>query len=543
MSVTSGFSGRWDRRWSWMVLLGVLILVALIRIRLAPMPLERDEGEYALAGQFVLQGHAPSSYVYTMKLPGVPAVYAVMMAMLGQTAVGIHFGLLVANVVSAILVLLIAQKLFAGPAAFFSAMAFAALSLNPALLGLAAHATHFVALFVLGGCWLLLNWEGETPWYGIVLAGISFGLAFLMKQTAIFFILFGVALLLFQNATKTSKNIRLNIVKVFLYFLGVIFPYVATCLFVWGAGGFRKFWFWTVLYAREYASRFTLVEGIQILRSTLLETIGSGLSLWILGLAGLISLGGASTRKNYGLLFLLFFIASFLAVCPGFYFRQHYFIVMLPAIALLGGLALERFSKALGDSEFRMLQFWAPVGIGIFAVGYPFWAERDTYFKNSPLRVCRSLYGANPFPESPVIAKYLKDHMAPTATVAVLGSEPQICFLANRKPATGYIYTYGLMEPQPFARRMQGEMIREIEASKPEYFVFAQVRTSWLPQNDSDQTIFMWCHEYLQNQFELVGLADIYSAEKTEFRWDQELAGYVPKSQNLVLVYRRKVML
>ena len=35
--------------------------------------------------------------------------------------------------------------------------------------------------------------------------------------------------------------------------------------------------------------------------------------------------------------FLLF---SFLAVCPGFYFRRHYFILMLPAIALLAGVAV-----------------------------------------------------------------------------------------------------------------------------------------------------------------------------------------------------------
>ena len=46
--------------------------------------------------------------------------------------------------------------------------------------------------------------------------------------------------------------------------------------------------------------------------------------------------------------------------------------------------------------------------------------------------------------------------------MAVLGSEPEIYFLARRHSATGYIYTYGLMEAQPFARRMQDEMIREI---------------------------------------------------------------------------------
>ena len=57
----------------------------------------------------------------------------------------------------------------------------------------------------------------------------------------------------------------------------------------------------------------------------------------------------------------------------------------------------------------------------------------------------------------------------------MLGSEPQIYFYSQRRSATGYLYTYPLMEPQPFARRMQEEMIREIESTQPEFVVLVLV--------------------------------------------------------------------
>ena len=38
--------------------------------------------------------------------------------------------------------------------------------------------------------------------------------------------------------------------------------------------------------------------------------------------------------------------------------------------------------------------------------------------------------------------QYIRNHSGPDALVAVLGSEPEIYFLAHRHSATGYIYTY-----------------------------------------------------------------------------------------------------
>jgi len=76
---------------AWWVLFAVLIgTVVFIRLRLLGIPLERDEGEYAYAGQLMLQGIAPYQLAYNMKFPGTYAVYALIMALFGQTPAGIR---------------------------------------------------------------------------------------------------------------------------------------------------------------------------------------------------------------------------------------------------------------------------------------------------------------------------------------------------------------------------------------------------------------------------------------------------------------------
>jgi len=106
--------------------------------------------------------------------------------------------------------------------------------------------------------------------------------------------------------------------------------------------------------------------------------------------------------------------------------------------------------------------------------------------------VSRTIYGANPFPESVRIAEYLRDHTEADDTIAVLGSEPQIYFYSKRHSATGYIYTYELMEPQSYARQMQEEMIQQIESARPKYLIWIGVPASWLQQATSEDLILAW---------------------------------------------------
>ena len=146
------------RPWAALVI-AVLVFaaVAFIRLRLAGAPLERDEGEYAYAGQLILQGVPPYQAAYNMKLPGTYAAYAALMAVFGQSAGGIHRGMLLVNGGAVLFLFLLGRRLFSTGAGLAAGACYALLSTCPDILGTSAHATHFVVLPALAATWLLLR--------------------------------------------------------------------------------------------------------------------------------------------------------------------------------------------------------------------------------------------------------------------------------------------------------------------------------------------------------------------------------------------------
>src|SRR5262245_45938328 len=162
----------------------VLGLVIAIRVRLLGIPLERDEGEYAYAGQLMLQGIPPYMLAYNMKFPGTYAAYALIMAIFGQTIVGIHLGLLLINAATILLIFLLGLRLIDSIAGIAAAMTCAVLSVSPSVFGFAAHATHFVMLPTLGGILLLLTESDERNFGRLFVSGLLFGTSLLMKQPA-----------------------------------------------------------------------------------------------------------------------------------------------------------------------------------------------------------------------------------------------------------------------------------------------------------------------------------------------------------------------
>src|SRR5208283_2554875 len=173
-----------QRPWTWWFMVAVLVVVAVVRLRLLNFPLERDEGEYAYAGQLMLQGIPPYQLAYNMKFPGTYAAYAVIIALFGPTPAGIHFGVLCLTTLTALMLFWLGKKMLDPTAGIVAASAYAVLAASPSMLGLAGHATHFCAFFATAG--LCAMWQARQNRNGLVVlaAGLLFGTAVLMKQQA-----------------------------------------------------------------------------------------------------------------------------------------------------------------------------------------------------------------------------------------------------------------------------------------------------------------------------------------------------------------------
>ena len=498
----------------WLLFAFALLAVVSARIRLLGIPLERDEGEYAYAGQLLLEGIPPYKLAYNMKFPGAYGAYTLIMAVFGQTPTGVHIGLLIVNLGTIALLYLIGRRLLNQVGGLAAASAYAILSLSPSVLGYAGHATHFVVLPFLGALLLLLRPPGKRSLPVLFASGALMGVAILMKQPGLYLAFFG-GLYLLWNDFSARLSWRSIFWRGLIYILGVGASLGMAFFLLWRVGVFEKFWFWTIEYAWAYSSLTSLEIGRQCLIRNFPRVVDYGWFLWLFAGIGMTACFW-NMRAKRGRVFLLGVMAfSALAVSAGLYFREHYFILALPAISLLAAAAIIALTDLLPAGS-RFARF-LPLLIFGLALALPLIGRRDFLFVRSPAEDLHQIAWDNPFPESIPIARYLRDHTRPDETIAVLGSEPQIYFYSQRHSATGYIYMYGLMENHREAPRMQKEMIREIEEARPKYLVFVSVEPSWMMLKTSDRMILDWINTYLQAHYTGVGLVNVYSDRPAEY--------------------------
>ena len=553
---------------AYLTLVAAIIIVSFIRIRLLSFPLERDEGEYAYFGQLILQGIPPYKLAYNLKFPGTYYSYAMIMAVFGQTVQGIRLGLLFLNIGSLVFLFFLARKLFNGFVASCAVLSFGVLMVSPAIAGQAAHATHFVTFFMLAGLWFLLKALDNSRMVFYLLSGLLTGFAFLMKQSGVFFIFSSGLMIIFryimispplvsdspQHHTSSPHPSILHPASRILhpasrilhpasryltiFIIGSFIPLLTVFILLYTSGVFSKFWFWTVNYPAVYASRYPLSQAFSAFSANFPIVYSSFTVLWIivgLGIGTLYFHPAAKLNKLYIWLLLL---ASVCTVIPGFYFRNHYFVTVLPVTAILCGIFPDFLSRKIKGS---FKQAWImSLLIMIFIIITGLNERKDYYFNERPDDLCSRMLAENPFSEAIPVARYIRANSQPVDRVFVFGSEPEIYFYSGRRAASGYIYMYDLVFPHKYTQTMQDEMEKEVEANHPKFVVFVSSGFSWLAQKAEMEPLIKWMTSYLQNNhYSITGVADILFPAATQYAWDGDAQGYQRKSKNYLLVFRK----
>jgi hypothetical protein len=474
-----------------------------------------------------------------IKLPGTAAVYALSMALFGQTSAGIHLGLLLANVMAIVLVFLLAKRWFGADVGLIAGATYALMSVSWAVSGGAAHATQFVMPAALGGILLLLRSLESGRIAALFWSGLLFGFAFILKQPGILFGAFGGLLLLAHELKTRSVNWMICLKKSALFCLGIILPFAVLCLICWRAGVFERFWRWsfTVAGGGWYSwplARIMLAHFLQWARES------GQFPFWCLAGLVLPFVFWMPAAQSARLPFPAFCGVSILAVSIGFVFNRHYFVLMLPAVGMLIGLGIVEARQLLKNSKTSAFLSHLPTALFFVVWVSILFADRFYLFQATPDQAVAMIYPGNPFCEAVPVADYIKNHSAPDSRIAVLGSEPEIYFYAHRRSATGHVSTYILMKRRPYSHDMQEEMIREIKAAGPEYIVIIYIDVSWnAPYQDVDWTLLAAMTQYVKDHYTLVGvLADGVAPNQRTFYWDAEARNLPSHPQRYISVYK-----
>jgi hypothetical protein len=258
---------------------------------------------------------------------------------------------------------------------------------------------------------------------------------------------------------------------------------------------------------------------------------------WVLALAGLACVmmrKGGADEKLFFLSWLLFSVA---AVFATFQFTGHYFVLMLPVVALLAARAVVPIAACLAAQPLAIARCapWIIFGVAWSGVAA---SHCDVFLASGPVEADVLLDPANDFQVFSVIGDHIRSQSPPTATLAVFGSEPELPFYAHRRSVTGYIYMYDLVQDQPFRQRMDKEMMSEVEKGHADFVVFVNQVFSWLPYPpDSFQPFREWMMNYIVSQYDPCGVVTFLP---NRYFWGPDCLQHVPAGHRFVVIYQRK---
>jgi 4-amino-4-deoxy-L-arabinose transferase-like glycosyltransferase len=446
---------------SWRTAAGLAACVAvalLLRWPIADIPLERDEGEYGYIARRWMAGVPPYRSAFDQKPPGVFAVYAVILSVFGSSPAAIHWGAQVYTLGTLGLIYFAGRRLFGSTAGVAAALFAAYMTADRCVLGNAANTELFMILPLTAGFLAVVRATDGASAGWATAGGVCGALALLFKQVALPNVaVYGLLLL-----GAARQRFRLIVV----YTLAMLAALTATVVLFAAAGVRDEFLDGVLIHNLGYANQVAWYDYPRAFLKTF-EVVA--LQWWpILVLAMAACLRPVSVPMRWGPRWLagIWLLSSFSGVAVGGYFREHYYMQLIPPLAVLAGRGAALLAGRLSPARPQ-----AVAGVIVAAaIGYGVLVMPGYWLTGTPADKCRLLYDIAPFPEAVPVGDYLARH-ADADTIFVYGNEPEIYFYSGRRAASRYIFLYPLLTPAPGVDARQVSALAELAERRPRYIV------------------------------------------------------------------------
>jgi hypothetical protein len=464
-------------------ILGASAIVALalgLRLPYVRYPvLNLDETIYATIAREILHGAVPYRDVWEIKPPLVFYVYAILFRLFGASSLTtVHiFGALCVALTS-LVVADVARRQWGGAAGMLAGLGVAAYSTAARIAEVQAAETElFLILPMCLGLWYFLRASDGSGYRDVFLSGLFIGMAAMFKQPAAgIVILMGAWILVFPPQGRHR-------LKSFAFFAaGAIITPAAFAVYFLAKGALADAFKLAVvnnfLYMGERSRgdilRVMAVSGCQIARPNIV--------LWALSFGALavatgraaMDMGNENRRRD--LFMALFLIFSAVATFSGVRVNGHYYLIMVPALALMWSLGALDLWRVLKSKTLRALL----AAVLLLGFAYPLYYfhihERNWFLDHQVL----------PNEEFSKVGADVKSMTKPSDRIFVWGLNPEIYFWADRRPASRFIYTtfqVGLVVNTPsgatgkdsgYAMPQSWKMLmQDLETRKPRLFIDA----------------------------------------------------------------------
>ncbi len=356
----------WPLRSPWHETAALLLLVLLVRLPgMNSLATDIDESMYILSARALLHGQLPYVAVFDDKPLGAPALIAAAMMVLGNSVLAVRLlGCLSVATTTLLLPRLAAFLGLPRTAGLAAAILYAAfttqdLSTNTELL----FAPFTVAaLCVAAARWDAPRWRGQA--LTIVGMGLLFGIAIWIKYVAAVPAAVAFVTLVGAWLWRDRVGVAGGVGLAALYGTACSLPTALTAAAYWAAGQLATFWYCNFGFMGIYLALVTTQKKMMALAALL--------AIWPVLLLGALGVWfgwrgrEADVPRTAAAVLTVWTAAEALAVAARWKFFAHYFMVLLPPLALLSGAAL---SAIVGRTVLPLLRAAAPCALaGVIAL-------------------------------------------------------------------------------------------------------------------------------------------------------------------------------
>jgi hypothetical protein len=364
-----------------------------------------------------------------------------------------------------------------------------------------SQAETYMAPFLVAGLWVFVRFLRTRSAWLAWLAGLFWGAAFLYKYTAVFYPTGALVFLgLFLASTdggfsrRTARSVGLTFVMLACGFGTGLVPLV---IYFGFHGALRHLFEATVVYNLEYTGAVGGGKGVLgPMLGQVTKWVQRNPFLWLSGMAGVIVIGLRAKENRTGTIWLFWLAAAWGAIALNRRYFHYYFIQTAAPLAMLSAYILDA-SIGWVKKRNRLILVMPLLAACLLLVLPDIWKVRRNIKPDLEFAVgktpepdywARFVTGDFWFLADRLLADYLKERTEPEDRILVFGFEPLVYFLADRKPASRFIFndpiTAAYVSPETRRKRLD-RLVSDLERNRPAYIVIVKDDANPVDPTDS----------------------------------------------------------
>jgi 4-amino-4-deoxy-L-arabinose transferase-like glycosyltransferase len=449
----------------------IFLVVAMALVVMVRLPwsvvdvLDWDESAYFVVAQDILDGGVP--YVTTSEHKG-PLLFFILAAVIKVAGTNIFLIRMFTTAVvccTMLVVYWIGRRLLSGVFSVVPAVACGLFLSNSHMEAMASNSELFMMLPAVAAWYCYVEFRRRQAWWKLFFSGLFTASAILIKPSAFFTVcLIPLAFCLEAAARKQVPALARQVIS---YAGGAALPCLIFVAYFAVHHGLREF-LDIYGYHCRYVSLVPAGEGLINLGRYLRVIVykrPDPITLLALGSLVFIGLRGGYAPEEKKVVWSVVALTLFSlgGVYLGRRIRAHYFLQMAFPFSLLIGLAVGFMGLREGDLRKLTALFL------LFAAAI--------VFNPRPLQVYPPWETGAPYRA----AQYIRAHTGPEDTIFVLGGQPVIYFFAHRRAPVKYFFWLHHTEKYQRVAPIQEEVLAQLDAAKPRYFVYQEDRSGSVP--------------------------------------------------------------